>query len=122
MPGGIYGRRSEKLDPNQLLFDGLLLEAIDQAGPLQDNVTDQLESLPSKKPPKRSKRCHPGRLPIPGHIERREIVLDIPEKDAVLSHHAIPYPHSQQHARWVGLTRTLSVWLIPSANEDILGS
>lgn len=77
----LYGRRSEKIDPNQLMFDGLLLEAMKQAGPLQDKVTDG-PAVPSRKA-SRSKRRHPGRLPIPEHLERREIVLDIPEKDKV---------------------------------------
>ena len=29
----IYGRRSEKLNPNQLMFDGLVLESIHQPAP-----------------------------------------------------------------------------------------
>ena len=29
----IYGRRSEKMDPNQLMFESLVLESIQQPGP-----------------------------------------------------------------------------------------
>ena len=29
----VYGRRSEKLDPNQLMFDDLILESLDQPLP-----------------------------------------------------------------------------------------
>lgn len=75
----IYGRRSEKLDPNQLMFESLLLEAIQQ--PATD--PGPLAPLPaeSQKPaPVRTKRNHPGRIPIPDHLERVEIVLDLPEE------------------------------------------
>lgn len=71
----IYGRRSEKLDPNQLMFEGLILEALDQPAP------QPLESPVEEKAKKSRtiKRPHPGRIPIPEHLERVEIVLDIPE-------------------------------------------
>ena len=75
----IYCRRSEKLDPNQLMFESLLLEAIQQ--PATD--PEPLAPLPaeSQKPaPVRTKRNHPGRIPIPDHLERVEIVLDLPEE------------------------------------------
>jgi transposase len=79
----IYGRRSERLDPNQLMFDNLVLDAIEQPIPLHP-----LDDLPLPEEPRtmhhqRSKRNHPGRIPIPEHLERVEIVLDIPEQDKV---------------------------------------
>ena len=77
----IYGRRSEKLDPNQLMFDNLILEAANQPGkPVEENPP---EEPPPPKPHKRGKRNHPGRIPIPEHLERVEILLDIPEEDKV---------------------------------------
>ena len=73
----IYGRRSEKLNPNQLIFDGLVLESINQPAPPS---ADQPVLKPAeKKQPSSTKRRHPGRIPIPEHLERVEIVLDIPE-------------------------------------------
>jgi len=71
----IYGRRSEKMDPNQLMFESLVLEAIQQPAP-------DPEPLPAE-PPRiavRTRRNHPGRIPIPDHLERVEIVLDLPEE------------------------------------------
>jgi transposase len=78
----VYGRRSEKLDPNQLMFDELILEAIDQPSP---QVPPELpvEEKVERKRPRTVKRHHPGRIPIPEHLERVEIVLDIPEEDKV---------------------------------------
>jgi transposase len=78
----VYGRRSEKIDPNQLMFDGLIMEALDQP------VPPPLPELPVKentepKKPRTSKRRHPGRIPIPEHLERVDIVLDIPEEEKV---------------------------------------
>lgn len=75
----IYGRRSEKMDPNQLIFDGML-EALEN-----NNVPSQEEeTLPvQKKKIRKAKRNHPGRIPIPEHLERVEIILDIPEQDKI---------------------------------------
>jgi transposase len=36
-------------------------------------------SQPQRQPPVKAKRNHPGRIPIPEHLERVEIELDIPE-------------------------------------------
>ena len=76
----VYGRRSEKLDPNQLMFDNLILESLEQ--PLPPVPPELLvEEKPERKRPCTVKRRHPGRIPIPEHLERVEIVLDIPEED-----------------------------------------
>jgi transposase len=80
----VYGRRSEKLHPDQLMFDPLVFEALQQ--PLA--TPEPLVELPAsaqleKKRPVKTKRCHPGRLPIPEHLERVEIVLDIPEEKKI---------------------------------------
>lgn len=78
----VYGRRSEKLDPRQLMFDGLVLEAMEQP----DVEPEPLAELPSStkveaKKEVKTKHNHPGRIPIPEHLERVEIVLDIPEEE-----------------------------------------
>ena len=81
----VYGRRSEKLDPRQLMFDNLLIDAIEQP----DTPVEPLAELPAvsesreKKRSNRTRRKHPGRLPIPAHLERKEIILDIPEEEKV---------------------------------------
>jgi transposase len=77
----IYGRRSERLDPNQLMFDSLMLNAIEQPVSSQAPVDLPVLQEPKTKPLQTMKRQHPGRIPIPEHLERVEIVLDIPEKD-----------------------------------------
>jgi len=80
----VYGRRSEKLDPNQLMFDNLILEAAEQP-------VDETPPEPDPpKPRKKAKRNHPGRIPIPGHLERVEIILDIPEEDKICPETAKP--------------------------------
>ena len=78
----VYGRRSEKLDPRQLLFDPMVIEVLQQP---EAETTAELPVSPSpkeKKTPK-SKRRHPGRIPIPEHLERVEILLDIPEEEKI---------------------------------------
>ena len=78
----IYGRRSEKLDPNQLMFDNLILEAAEQPEQaVEQTPTEDSDPLPRRR--KKARRNHPGRIPIPDHLERVEIILDIPEEDKV---------------------------------------
>jgi transposase len=78
----VYGRRSEKLDPNQLMFDELLLEAHERPSPLPEPSLEPAFATERKRL-KASKRQHPGRIPIPEHLERVEIVLDIPEEEKI---------------------------------------
>ena len=78
----VYGRRSEKLDPRQLLFDPMVMEV------LQQPEVDSAEELPKppaseEKKPRETRRRHPGRIPIPEHLERVEILLDVPEAEKV---------------------------------------
>jgi transposase len=76
----IYGQRSEKMHPDQLMFESLMLESIGQPAP------EPLAPLPTetqKPAPVRTRRNHPGRIPIPDHLERIEIVLDLPEEQKI---------------------------------------
>jgi len=75
----VYGRRSERLDPNQLMFDPLILETINQPAPSTESIAPLLAKA-ERKAPVKTKRNHPGRIPIPEHLERVEIVLDVPEE------------------------------------------
>jgi transposase len=66
------------------MLDPLMLEAI------RDNETQEAafaEPTPSpsvaRKKARKDARRHPGRIPIPEHLERVEIVLDIPEEEKV---------------------------------------
>ena len=80
----VYGRRSEKLHPDQLMFDPLIMEAINQPEVSPTALVEMPEKLtPPTKNIKKAKGRHPGRIPIPEHLERREILLDIPEEDKV---------------------------------------
>jgi transposase len=76
----IYGRRSEKMDPNQMMFDSFLLEAIQQSAPEPEPVP-VVET--EKLAPVKTKRNHHGRIPIPDHLERVEIILDLPEEQKI---------------------------------------
>ena len=79
----IYGRRSEKMNPNQLMFESVMLEAIQQPASNPEPLAPLVES--EKPAPVRTKRNHPGRIPIPDHLERVEIVLDLPEEQKTQS-------------------------------------
>jgi transposase len=79
----VYGRRSERLDPNQLMLDPLILQTIEQAASMPRPLDPPPPQEPKVKRPQTEKRNHPGRIPIPEHLERVEIVLDIPEENKV---------------------------------------
>ncbi len=77
----VYGRRSEKLDPNQLMFDGLILDALNQPVPQPEVPERPVEEKKQSRKSRTVNRRHPGRIPIPEHLERAEIILDIPEDE-----------------------------------------
>jgi transposase len=73
----LYGRKSEQLNPNQLMFDSIVLQSLTQNTP-QETVP----APPAKPAPVKPRKAsgHHGRIPIPEHLERVEILLDIPEE------------------------------------------
>ena len=78
----VYGRRSEKLHPDQLMLDPLIMEALTQPEVSPTPLVEVPETPPPKKAKKATRR-HPGRIPIPEHLERVEILLDVPEQQKV---------------------------------------
>ena len=73
----LYGRKSEQLNPNQLMFDSIVLQSLAQ------NTPQETVPVPPAKPATvtpRKASGHHGRIPIPEHLERVEILLDIPEE------------------------------------------
>ena len=81
-----YGRRSEKLDINQLLMDGLILAADGEAQPPEPPP-------PSELPPKpRRKSKHQGRRPLPEHLPRNEIIIEAPEEEKICAITGQPRP------------------------------
>ena len=77
----LYGRKSEQLNPNQLMFDSIMLESLEQNTPQMPPAADIPVESEVVKPRKASE--HHGRIPIPEHLERVEILLDIPEEQKV---------------------------------------
>jgi transposase len=73
----LYGPRSEKYHPGQLLFDGLLIAGLDQPLP------------PPPAPPAVPVRAHArnveghGRDELPSHLERVEVLIDVPDEEKV---------------------------------------
>ena len=77
----LYGRKSERIEPNQLMFDSIIMESIGQSAQIPPLAEIKDETQQTVKPRKPSQ--HHGRLPIPDHLERVEILLDIPEEKKV---------------------------------------
>ena len=74
----IYGRKSEKIDPNQLMFESFIYHSFEQP----NTITPPAE-LPKKEKQVKTRRKHPGRIPIPEHLEHVEIILDVPEEQKI---------------------------------------
>lgn len=87
----VYGAKSEKFNPNQMLFDELLLDAdrgTEQPASAENQTgaaaVDAAEDHDEEEPPRRKpKRKSPGRLPIPAHLERVVVEVDVPEEDRI---------------------------------------
>jgi transposase len=77
----LYGRKSEQLNPNQMMLDSIILESLEQNAPQMLFAADipvQPEVVKTRKASE-----HHGRVPIPEHLERIEILIDIPEEQKV---------------------------------------
>ncbi len=77
----LYGRKSEQLNPNQLMFDSIILESLEQNAQQTPPAADVPVQTEVVKPRKASQ--HHGRVPIPEHLERVEILIDIPEEQKI---------------------------------------
>jgi len=77
----LYGRKSEQLNPNQMMFDSLILKSLEQNAQQAPPVAGIPVQPGVVKPRKASE--HHGRVPIPEHLERVEILLDVPEEQKV---------------------------------------
>lgn len=77
----LYGRKSEQLNPNQLMFDSIVLQALEQNACTQHTPKEAEPVIREVKP--RRVSAHHGRVPIPEHLERVEILLDIPDEQKV---------------------------------------
>jgi transposase len=76
----LYGRKSEQLNPNQLMFDPIVLQSLNQNA--QQAAEPVVPAKPELAKPRKTSQHH-GRIPIPEHLERVEILLDVPEEQKV---------------------------------------
>src|SRR6266496_5916915 len=75
----VFGKKSEKLDPRQLrLALDLLASAVELSPEGEPIESDSGESLP---PSPRKKSKSRGRRPLPKHLPRRQVVVDLPESE-----------------------------------------
>ena len=77
----LFGKKSEKVDPRQLQ---LALEQLqNEPGEAQDPV--EMDSCDPVLVKERVYKRRPGRRPLPGHLPRRIVVVDVPEAEKVCS-------------------------------------
>lgn len=72
----LYGRSSEKLDPNQLLMQELILEADKNCVPKTEEAVEIIRETTVTAHTRR----HHGRQTLPEHLNRVEHILDIQEE------------------------------------------
>ncbi len=75
----IYGRSSEKYEPGQLFINSLILETEGQKK--AEELFFKQSGNDTNKPGNKQSNGRPhGRMPIPEHLERVEILIDVPEE------------------------------------------
>lgn len=75
----LHSTKSERFDPSQMQFDPLVIDAADQAASKQAEKPPVIEdSTDDDDKPSHPRRSY-NRLPMPEHIERTDIVQDIPD-------------------------------------------
>jgi len=79
----LYGSKSEKYDPDQLLMDALLLQSLPDPETAAEPPADQTEESQLETSKRQKRHSAHGRLPIPDHLERVVVELDVPEEDRV---------------------------------------
>lgn len=80
----LYGRKSEKFDPRQLAFDSLILESMELNADQPSAPEPPVVEMKTVKATSSERRKF-GPIPIPEHLERVEILLDIPEDKKICS-------------------------------------
>ena len=79
----IYGRSSERHDPDQLSFELMFPGGVGEQDKSPSPVPERDDPSPrAVARPKKRRRSH-GRLPIPDHLEREIIELDVPEEERI---------------------------------------
>ncbi len=73
----MYGQKSEKLDKDQLLLEDVILDADGEATKPALPVEEAPNSTTTGKKKKN------GRRPLPDHLPRHEIIIDIPENEKI---------------------------------------
>jgi transposase len=83
----LYGRSSERLDPNQSLMDGVLIDGQSEV-PAPD--APQVDPGQEKTEGKKKRPNHKGRRPLPEHLPREERIIEIPEEEKVCPESGMP--------------------------------
>ncbi len=76
----MFGRKSERVDPNQMYLDDVLIEAVEKNPPSEDNATGPDITIPEHK----RKASSRGRCELPAHLPREVEIVDIPEAEKFL--------------------------------------
>jgi transposase len=77
----VFGRKSEKIDPNQMWLDQLTIQAVEKNPPAADVATPVVET----KVAEHTRRHTPhGRGELPAHLPRETEVLDLTEAEKIM--------------------------------------
>lgn len=76
----MFGRKSEKIDPNQMLLDPLIIEAVEQNPP-----ADPVPAGPDIEVPAHTRKASSGgRGELPAELPREIEIVDVPEEEKFL--------------------------------------
>ena len=76
-----FGSKSEQSNPDQLEFSDLLKEH-DELNATEEKESEATEHIEYDRKKKKNKNLN-GRVAIPDHLERREVIIDLPEEEKI---------------------------------------
>jgi transposase len=98
----LYGRKSERLDPNQTLMDDVLIETLGEGATEEPEIASELPWL--SKPKGKAKRN--GRLELPEHLPHEEIIIPATEEQKTC-------PESGEPRRLIGYEESKKLDYVP---------
>ena len=106
----LYGKRSEKLDPNQILMESLIIDATGAASPDTQLIPAPVAEEPTT--PKR-KSQHRGRVPFPEHLPHEEVIIPVAEEDKVC-------PESGEPRQFMGYEESKKLDYVPETLKVVV--
>ena len=103
----LSGKKGENLHPDQQVFEALLLDVLKESQTALDEAAQDVTPDPEPKTRAKPKKKHRGRCPLPDHLERHSILVDIPDDEKI-------DPITGKPLRMIRIEKTEKLDIIPT--------